>query len=232
MRTTVTRPHLIVVAATAAGLWACATPTGTSGDSTTNSDGIANADSVDPATQAREAFARAAEVYSSSKGRDVAGSRAGFETAMTADPTFSLARYTAAVWREAAGRLDAAKRLYREALDVDPTLDLAANNLGLLLERSGQGEAARALYAEIIEKHPEAVSARLRMAALARADGDPKTASKLAREALHGLPQVWSLLSALEARASVQRTCVREEIARRPFTDPVVPQPTRGAVTG
>ena len=54
----------------------------------------------------------------------------------------------------------------------------------------------------------------------------------LAREALHGLPQLWSLLSALELRASVQRACVREEIARWPFTDPVVPQPTRGAVTG
>ena len=54
----------------------------------------------------------------------------------------------------------------------------------------------------------------------------------LARETLSGLPHVWSLLSALEVRDSVQRACLREDIAPRPFTDPVVPQPARGTVTG
>ncbi len=142
-----------------------------------------NGESVATA-EARVSFAKAADTYQSSKGKDVASARAGFEAAAKADPQFALARYNAAVLLEKEGKADDAKRMYREALEIDPTLDVATNNLGVILERGGQLDAARTLYGEIIDKHPEAVAARLRMASLARADGDPKTAARLAREAL------------------------------------------------
>ncbi len=54
----------------------------------------------------------------------------------------------------------------------------------------------------------------------------------LPRAALAALPHVHAVLRRLQDDPAVQRACLREEIAGHAFTDPVVPQPTRGSVTG
>ncbi|MBL8335587.1 MAG: glutathione S-transferase family protein [Rhodoferax sp.] len=50
--------------------------------------------------------------------------------------------------------------------------------------------------------------------------------------ALAARPRLWSLLEALQQRPAVQRACQREEVGLQAFTAPVVPQPSRGSVTG
>ncbi len=54
----------------------------------------------------------------------------------------------------------------------------------------------------------------------------------LPRAALVALPHLQAVLRRLQDDPAVHRACAREEIAGQAFTDPVVPQPTLGSVTG
>ena len=54
----------------------------------------------------------------------------------------------------------------------------------------------------------------------------------LPRGALAAFPQLSAVLHRLQDDPAVLRACAREDIAAPAFTDPVLPQPTQGSVTG
>ena len=168
--------HALPLFAIIAGLGAssCATSTTT---------GTGTAGGIDPVTgepiasgEARAAFGDASNRF---KSKDYAGARAGYEGAAKADPQFALARYNAAVLYEREGKLDDAKRLYREATG----------------EKDVAG--ARLLLTKVIDKDPEHVDARAALANMALSNRDWKTASQQL-EALSKLdsknPSIWNNL--------------------------------------
>jgi len=87
-------------------------------------------------------------------------------------------------WRQSAGRIEEAKRHYRDALQLDPHLPNAHINLGLLLADEGRHEEAIAHYREVLRINPRAVDALSNLALALIALGRVQEAVRACEEAI------------------------------------------------
>lgn len=105
------------------------------------------------------------------KAGDVAGARALFEQAATADPANKYAQYNLGYIDQSLNATDKAIKEYRAALALDPRFEPALYNLAIVLTSSNPAEAV-SLYQQAVAVNALDASAQLNLGLLLIAQGD------------------------------------------------------------
>jgi len=91
---------------------------------------------------------------------DFDGALAKFESATTADPTYTKAWFNGGYAAERTGDLEKAERFYRKAVELKADYAAAVFNLGGVLQAAGKGLDAAEVLKAYVAAHPDDLEAR------------------------------------------------------------------------
>ncbi len=170
-------------AAAVPGAEGAAAPVSGMSDAPTSGESAANRPAMN--AQAAQAYAAGTAAF---KSGDLAGAKAQFSRATSADPKAYQAYYSLGVVQERLNEVGNAQASYRQATVIVPDYEPAIFAYAVLLARGGKGEAAMEFLNSRRASMPKSAAVSAAMGEVKSIQGDSGAAQRFAQEALKKNP--------------------------------------------